>query len=48
MISLTAILENAVLNGNVGDGSLLIGDYYASFIDMGRRNELGIAPIKDA
>ncbi len=43
---LTVILENAVKNGKEFDGSKLIGDYYASYIDMNRRNELGISPIQ--
>ncbi len=47
MEKLTAILEDAMYNGNAEDGSKLIGDYYASFIDMQRRNELGIEPIRD-
>ncbi|GAB5418807.1 MAG: M13 family metallopeptidase [Crocinitomicaceae bacterium] len=46
MKKLTAILENAKKNGTASDGSKLIGDYYASFINMDRRNELGIAPIQ--
>ena len=45
MEKLTAILENAQVNGRVEDGSKLIGDYYASYIDMNRREELGITPI---
>jgi len=44
---LTAILENAAREGRESDGSKLIGDYYASFIDMERRDELGIEPVKE-
>lgn len=47
MKKLTAILEDARINGTVEDGSKLIGDYYASYINMERRNMLGIDPIKD-
>lgn len=33
--------------GEKGSATQLIGDYYASFIDTIKRNELGIAPIND-
>lgn len=46
MTKLTAILEDAMENGTLEDGSKLIGDYYASFINMDKRGELGIGPIK--
>ena len=47
MMKLTAILEDAMVNGKVEDGTKLIGDYYASFINQERRDQLGIDPIKD-
>lgn len=47
VIKLTAILEDAMENGNVEDGSKLIGDYYASYINMDKRNQLGLKPIED-
>ncbi|MCR9173889.1 MAG: M13 family metallopeptidase [bacterium] len=47
MSKLTAILEDAKTNGKKEDGTKLIGDYYASYIDMDQRNALGIEPIRE-
>jgi len=46
MKKLTAILEHAKDFGIPKDGTKLIGDYYASYTNMSKRNELGIKPIQ--
>lgn len=46
MAKLTAILYDAKENGSSEKGTKLIGDYYASFIDMKQRNKAGIEPIQ--
>jgi len=46
MKKLTAILEDAKNNGVKENGTKLIGDYYASYLDMNRRDELKLDPIK--
>lgn len=47
MKKLTGILEHAKDFGTEKDGTKRIGQYYASFMNMNLRNELGIAPIQD-
>ncbi|XOV68085.1 MAG: M13 family metallopeptidase [Fluviicola sp.] len=47
MEKLTAILEDAKVNGTTEDGSKLIGDYYASYINTDQRDALGIEPIRE-
>lgn len=47
-IKLKAILNEAVANpGAKGSQNQLLGAYYKSFIDMQKRDQLGIAPIKE-
>lgn len=42
------ILDDASANpGDKGSFSQLVGDYYTSFMDMDKRNELGIKPIEE-
>lgn len=44
---LTSILEDAKANqGTKGSQNQLLGSYYASFMNMERRNQLGISGIK--
>lgn len=44
---LTKILEKAKISNSVkGSDSQILGDYYASFMNMSQRNELGISPIE--
>ncbi len=44
---LKVILENASENpGSKGSHSQLVGDFYSSFMNMDKRNELGIQPIQ--
>lgn len=45
MQKLTAILEHAKDFGTTKESTKLIGDYYASYTNMKKRNELGIKPI---
>jgi putative endopeptidase len=46
-IKLTAILKECVANpGKPGSDAHILGQYYASYIDMDTRNQLGFAPIK--
>lgn len=45
---LKVILEDVSSNpGEKGSFSQLVGDYYNSFMDMDKRNELGIKPIQE-
>lgn len=45
---LTAILEEAQrLGGEKGSQNQLLGDYYASYKDTRKRNELGLSPIQE-
>lgn len=47
-IKLKAILNEAVANpGAKGSQNQLLGAYYKSFIDMQKRDQLGIAPLKE-
>lgn len=46
MEKLTKILEEAKKGSSEDHGTNLIGNYYASYIDMDRRNELGTKPIE--
>ena len=46
-IKLTAILKECMANpGKPGSDAHILGQYYASYIDMDTRNQLGLAPIK--
>ncbi len=46
-IKLTSILKECLANpGKPGSDAHILGQYYASYIDMDTRNQLGIAPIK--
>jgi putative endopeptidase len=47
-VKLTEILENfKKSNSNQGEDAYILGNYYASFIDMETRNKLGITPIQE-
>jgi putative endopeptidase len=43
---LISLIQNAVANpGEIGSQNQLLGAYFSSFVDMKRRNELGISPL---